>query len=96
MEIAPQTTAVPPAGSSGTQPDRQEQLTNKAKEFEAAFLAEMLKAAGVGKPLQTFGGGAGEEAFSGFLVQEYANQVVATGGLGLAASIVNALSEDQV
>ncbi len=70
-------------------------LLQKAEELEAAFLTEMLKAAGLGKPLESFGGGAGEDAFAGFLVGEYATQMVDSGGIGLAEAIVRALSEDQ-
>lgn len=67
-------------------------LTEKAQDLEAAFLAEMLRAAGVGKPLESFGGGAGEEAFSSFMTREYADGIARMGGIGLAESIVRALS----
>ena len=80
----------PPA----TQPPAQEpdqRLMEVARQLEASFLAEMLKSAGVGEARQTFGGGAGEDHFSSFLVQEYADATVQAGGLGLAESIYRSL-----
>lgn len=76
--------AVPP----GDQPLRQ-----AAQELEATFLAEMLKAAGLGKTRSSFGGGPGEEQFSSFLVQEHAAALVKAGGIGLSESIFEALKE---
>jgi len=67
-----------------------------AKELEASFLAEMFKAAGVGEARKSFGGGAGEDQFSSFLVQEYATATVDAGGIGLAESIYNSLVEKEV
>ena len=67
------------------------ELMETAKQLEASFLAEMLKSAGVGEARQSFGGGAGEDQFSGFLVQEYASAAVQTGGIGLAETIYHAL-----
>lgn len=69
-------------------------LLEKARELESAFLSEMLTAAGVGKTSESFGGGAGEEAFSSFMVRAYADQMSQNGGIGLAESIVRALTED--
>lgn len=69
-------------------------LQQKAQDLETAFLSEMLTAAGFGKPSESFGGGAGEEAFSSFMVHEYAERFSAQGGIGLAEIIVRALSED--
>lgn len=57
-----------------------------AKEFEAVFLAEMLRPmfAEVNKPDEIFGGGKGEETFSKMLVDEYGKKMVDNGGIGLA------------
>ncbi|MEO0914184.1 MAG: rod-binding protein [Pseudomonadota bacterium] len=85
--LAGATVAAPPRSDADA-------LAGKAKELEAAFLSEMLKAAGVGKPLESFGGGAGEDAFAGFLVREYATMMADRGGIGLAESIVKALSAE--
>ena len=63
--------------------------------LEATFLAEMLKAAGLGEARDAFGGGAGEEQFASFLRQAQAEEMVRTGGLGLAESLYQALKEKQ-
>jgi len=54
----------------------------------------MLKQAGFLKPPESFGGGAGEEAFSSMMVDAYARELTASGGIGLAESIFNALVRD--
>ncbi|UWR24272.1 rod-binding protein [Sulfitobacter sp. S190] len=51
----------------------------------------MLDAAGLGKSRESFGGGAGEDQFGSFLVQEQARQITKSGGIGLAESIFAAL-----
>lgn len=66
-------------------------LMEVARELESSFLTEMLKAAGVGEARKTFGGGAGEDQFSSFLVREYADATVRAGGIGLAESIYRSL-----
>lgn len=59
-----------------------------AKEFEAFFISQMLSAmfAGVKTPAP-FGGGAGEDAFKGMLLDEYGKLLSRTGGVGLAAPL---------
>lgn len=66
-------------------------LRAAAQKFEAAFLAEMLKHGGINAVPDGFGGGAGEDAFAGFLTQEYARLLVERGGLGLAEQIFEAI-----
>lgn len=66
-------------------------LMDVARALESSFLAEMLNAAGVGEARKTFGGGAGEDQFSSFLVREYADATVKAGGIGLAESIYRSL-----
>lgn len=73
-----------------------QKLMATAKSLEASFLTEMLKTAGVGEARQSFGGGAGEDHFSSFLVQEYADATVAAGGIGLAETIYHALAEKEI
>ena len=70
-------------------------LHEAAQKLEASFLAEMLKAAGLGASRTEFGGGAGEDQFASFLVQEHATAMVRAGGIGLAESIYEALKEQQ-
>ncbi len=73
--------------------EKTQALKSLADKLEAQFLAEMLKASGVGKPRDAFGGGAGEDHFSSFLTQEYAQAVVNTGGIGLSEAIFRSLSK---
>ncbi|NOE28033.1 rod-binding protein [Ruegeria sp. HKCCD6157] len=71
----------------------QTRLKNAAIELEAAFLAEMLKSAGLGKTRQSFGGGAGEDQFSSMLVQHQAQQLARSGGVGLSEILFKSLME---
>ncbi|RKF13100.1 flagellar biosynthesis protein FlgJ [Roseovarius spongiae] len=64
-----------------------------AERLEAAFLAEMLKAAGLGTQPKAFGGGIGEEQFASFQRQALAEEMVRSGGIGLADSFYQALME---
>ncbi|EEX09372.1 chemotactic signal-response protein CheL [Ruegeria lacuscaerulensis ITI-1157] len=61
--------------------------------MEATFLAEMLKAAGMDKTRQSFGGGAGEDQFASFLVQQQVRQMAQAGGIGLSEMLFNAMME---
>ncbi|MFK7834742.1 MAG: rod-binding protein [Sulfitobacter sp.] len=70
-----------------------QQLREAAQKLEATFLAEMLKSAGLGKTSESFGGGAGEDQFSSFLVEQHAMALVRAGGIGLSESIFDALKE---
>ncbi len=86
----------PPAPASGAHApprpsDDAAALRRTAQQLEAAFLAEMLKAAGDGTPRASFGGGAGEDQFASFLVELRAEAMVARGGIGLSEAIFNAL-----
>lgn len=72
---------------------REAALREASKNLEATFLAEMLKSAGLGKTSESFGGGAGEDQFSSFLVQEQARAMVDAGGIGLSKAIFEALKE---
>ncbi|MBF0167736.1 MAG: rod-binding protein [Alphaproteobacteria bacterium] len=65
-----------------------EQIKKTALEFETHFMAEMYKHMfeGVGTD-EVFGGGAGEETFRSFMVDEYAKLTAKTGRIGLARQI---------
>ncbi|WP_036760701.1 rod-binding protein [Leisingera daeponensis] len=82
--------AVRPVRPAGSDP-----LREAAIELEASFLAQMLKSAGLGESREGFGGGAGEDQFSSFLIREQANQIARAGGIGLAESLYHALKETQ-
>ena len=68
-------------------------LRDAAQKLEASFLAEMLKAAGVGEQIEGWGGGIGEEQFASFLRQAQAEEMTKTGGIGLAEGLFEALKE---
>lgn len=72
---------------------RHEALREAAEALEASFLAEMLEAAGAGKTPEAFGGGAGEDQFSSFLIQEQARAMAAKGGIGLAERLYQSMKE---
>ncbi len=74
-------------------PPGDQPLRDAAQRLEATFLAEMLKAAGLGETRGSFSGGAGEDQFASFLVQEHAMALVKAGGIGLSESIYEALKE---
>lgn len=92
MDISP---TVPIEIRSGKAQSPDAALRAVAVELEATFLAEMLKASGLGKARNAFGGGAGEEQFSSFLVRQQADQLAKSGGIGLAESLFNALKDSQ-
>ena len=59
-----------------------------AKDFEAMFVTEMMKPMFEQiKPNKMFGGGKGEEIFSGMMLQEYGKMMAETGQLGIADSV---------
>lgn len=65
-----------------------------AEALEATFLAEMLKGTGINGTPEGWGGGAGEDAFGGFLTQEYGRLLAARGGIGLAEHIFAAITAE--
>lgn len=81
----------PPAGGGASRADTA--LRQAAQELEATFLAEMLKAAGLGETPEAFGGGAGEDQFASFLRMEQARAMAAQGGIGLSEALFEALKE---
>lgn len=83
------------AGATMTPEKREQVLREAAEKLEATFVAEMLKSAGMGESRGEFGGGAGEDQFSSFLVQAQAEEMVRAGGIGLAEAIFESLKERQ-
>ena len=87
--------ALAPRPENGAAPEidpaREAELRQAAMAFEAAFLAEMLKAAGAGRSAPDFDGGAGEAAFSGELINEQARLMAERGGDGLAERIFESM-----
>jgi len=89
MNIAP--VAYTQLPSPSLEASRENQFREVANAFEAAFLSEMLKAAGLGKSRDAFGGGAGEEAFSSMMVEKQAKLMADQGGIGLSEHIFQSL-----
>jgi len=87
LPIAP--TAAPKAHARITTPLSAREAAQK---LEATFLAEMLKSAGFGKS-DNFAGGIGEEQFASFQRQALADEMVKSGGLGLADTIYRSMME---
>ncbi|KIC20658.1 rod-binding protein [Leisingera sp. ANG-Vp] len=84
-----------PSAVTPVRPAASDPLREAAIELEASFLAQMLKSAGLGESREGFGGGAGEEQFTSFLIREQATQIARSGGIGLAESLYHALKETQ-
>lgn len=63
-----------------------------AQKLEATFLAEMLKSAGLFQS-SSFAGGIGEEQFASFQRQALADEMVKSGGLGLADAFYQSMLE---
>ncbi|WP_420585928.1 rod-binding protein [Ruegeria sp.] len=74
-------------------PTTTDKLKAAAVELEAAFLAEMLKSSGLGETSKSFGGGAGEDQFSSFLVQHQARALAESGGVGLSEILFQSMME---
>lgn len=60
-----------------------------AEEFESVFLNTMLAEMFSGVPTDgPFGGGQAEQTYRSLLIEEYANQMAASGGIGLADHVL--------
>ncbi len=67
-----------------------------AKDFEAMFVAEMMKPMFEGIKVDSkFGGGKGEEIFRGIMLQEYGKLMAETGQLGIAENVKSELIKMQ-
>ncbi len=70
-----------------------QKLANAAHAFEEMAISQLLQP--MFETVQTstglLGGGAGEDAWKPMLVQEFAKQIGAHGGLGLAKPVYNAM-----
>ena len=85
--LPPVSSAQPLPSPTAKDPD----LWVASQALEATFLSEMLKSAGLGAARDSFGGGAGEAPFAGFLADEYARSLADRGGIGMAESIYRTL-----
>lgn len=83
------------SAAAPTPPAVDERIMEKAREFEAVFVAQMLNYSGMGKALSS-NAGFGGDAFSSMLLEQYAGKIVANGGFGLADRIYEQLREREV
>lgn len=73
------------AKQNGLTDDQDAHFDAVAKDFEAMFMAEMMKPVFDSiKPDARFGGGKGEEIFKGLMLQEYTKMMAETGQVGIA------------
>jgi flagellar protein FlgJ len=79
--------------SRPSQPADPAAVAKSAKDFEAMAIGQLLQPMfdTVDTSSNTFGGGRGEEAWKPMLVQEFAKQIAAHGGLGLAKPVYDAM-----
>lgn len=71
-------------------------LDEAARDFEALFMAEMMKPMFEGISTEApFGGGKTEDVFRGFLLREYGQLISQTGSIGLADFVRTAMVEMQ-
>ena len=82
--------------ASRIDPKKLHQIDEAAQDFEAVFLSEMIKPMFEGIEVdEIFGGGKGEEIFRDLMIQEYGKKMAATGGIGLASHIRDAMIRQQ-
>jgi len=95
MEVSTITGSTPdvsPNKKPASPPEIQRNGVNPlAQEFEAAFLAEMLKYTGLGENEGAFSGGYGEQAFKSFLIEAYAKDMAQTAPIGIADALSQVL-----
>jgi len=71
-------------------------IEDAAREFEAVFIAEMMKPMFEGISTEApFGGGKGEEVFRSFMLQEYGKLTAKTGSIGIADHVKQAMIQMQ-
>lgn len=72
------------------------QIDQAAEDFEAVFLAEMIKPMFEGIEVdEMFGGGKGEEVFRDLMIQEYGKNMAQAGGIGIASFVKDELIRQQ-
>jgi len=91
MELPPIPLGAPALTTTPVRSDAD--IRKAAESFETTFLAEMLQYTGLNAMPAGFGGGAGEEAFSSLLTEEYARLLSERGGIGLAERIFDILKQ---
>jgi len=86
--VPPTLTQPTPGAPSAAELAKRGQIKQTAQKFEASFLSVMLQQMFEGTDAPSpFGGGPGEQMFKSFLTEAMANKMVASGGVGIAASV---------
>ncbi|MFW2341325.1 rod-binding protein [Brevundimonas sp.] len=68
---------------------RQDRMRETAEDFEASFIAQMLRPMFEGLSTEApFGGGEAEGTWRSFLIDEMAKQTARSGGIGLADQVM--------
>ena len=76
--------------------DDRAKLMQKAVDFEAVYLAQMLQPMFDNlKAAEPFGGGFGEDVWRSLQVQEYGKAIAKSGGIGLADTVAQELIHAQ-
>ena len=70
------------SNSASMESVKEAELRSAAKDFEAAFIGQMLKFSGLGDALVK-GGGEDVAAFTDFYIEKFAEELSDNGGLGL-------------
>lgn len=72
------------------------ELHDKAMEFEAMFISQMLAPMFEGIEVdERFGGGHGEKMFRGMQINEMAKAIANSGGIGIADSVMKVMLQMQ-
>jgi Rod binding domain-containing protein len=90
--------ASPPAAPARpTQSADPAKMAKSARDFEAMAIGQLLQPMfnTVDTSNSAFSGGSGEEAWKPMLIQEFASQIAAHGGLGLAKPVYDAMQRMQ-
>lgn len=73
-----------------------QRIESSAREFEAVFIAEMMKPMFEGIEVdKTFGGGKGEEIFRSMMVQEYGKEIASLDIIGIQNQVKSKLIDMQ-
>lgn len=84
------------AAKAAAQAKKDAQIDAIAQDFEAMFIAEMMKPMFEGLEVDAqFGGGKGEEVFRGLLLEEYGKIMASTGTIGIADAVKRQMIEMQ-
>jgi peptidoglycan hydrolase FlgJ len=75
---------------------RQDRMRETAQEFEASFIAQMLRPMFEGLSTEApFGGGEAEGTWRSFLIDEMAKQTARAGGIGVADQVMSTMLKMQ-